>query len=305
MTQKELKRYQVIQQLLSRRVNGTVASRLLDLSVRQVRRLKARVKRLGAVGLQHASRNQPGHHQLPKSLIKKASSLLKQHYAEFKPTHATEQLAEHHHIHMSKETVRELMIDLDLWQERARRLKDHYRSWRPRKDYFGEMLQYDGSLHSWFAGPEGKCTLLVAIDDATGQITQGSFAPDEGVIATFAFWQQYVLTLGKPLKIYLDRYSTYANLSKKNHALDPKLTQFQRVCSELDIELVYARSPQAKGRVERVFGTLQDRLVKELKLHRINSRAEANEYLRTQFIPSFNQKFSVQARMRENLHRVL
>jgi uncharacterized short protein YbdD (DUF466 family) len=305
MSQKELKRYQVIQQLLNRRINGSVASRVLDLSVRQVRRLKIKVKRFGAKGLRHGNRGRQGHHQLQPGVIRQAKSLLKQHYAEFKPTHATEQLFERHQIQLSKETVRRLMIDLELWQDRSRKLKSHYRAWRPRKDYFGEMLQYDGSEHQWFEGQEGKCSLLLAIDDATGQITQGSFATGEGVVETFSFWQKYVITLGKPLKIYLDRYSTYANLSKKNHPMDPKLTQFQRACSELDIELIYARSPQAKGRVERVFNTLQDRLVKELKLHKIRSRAQANDYLQKVFIPSFNQKFSVKALKRENLHREL
>jgi hypothetical protein len=197
------------------------------------------------------------------------------------------------------------MIDLGLWQDRSRRLKNHYRSWRPRKECFGEMLQYDGSEHQWFEGQDGKCSLLAAIDDATGQITHACFASGEGVVDTFAFWQYYVLACGKPLKIYLDRYSTYANVPKKNLPIDPNLTQFGRACKELDIELIYARSPQAKGRVERLFNTLQDRLVKELKLHQIKTRTEANGYLQKIFIPSFNQKFGVVAAKRENLHRIL
>jgi transposase len=305
MTQKELRRYQIIQQMLSGRLNGSVAARFLDLSVRQVRRLKSRVKDQGAPGLKHASRGRSSNNRLGKDVVEQARALLSEHYAEFKPTHASEQLAERHGIHLSKETTRRLMMDLDLWQSRARRLKKHYRAWRPRKDYFGEMLQYDGSTHHWFAGSEGKCTLLLAIDDATGQITYARFAEGEGVVDTFGFWQYYVITLGKPLKIYLDRFSTYANLPKKNHPIDPRLTQFQRACEELDIELVYARSPQAKGRVERVFSTLQDRLVNELRLHGIKNRAKANEYLHKQFIPAFNRKFGVQANKREDLHRAL
>ena len=194
---------------------------------------------------------------------------------------------------------------MNLWQCRTRRLKNHYRAWRPRKEYHGEMIQYDGSQHQWFLGAEGKCTLLVAIDDATGQIVHAAFAENEGVVATFGFWQHYIISSGKPLKIYLDRLSTYTNLAKKGQCTDPEMTQFQRACKELDIELIYARSPQAKGRIERLFSTLQDRLVKELRLHKITSRAEAQSYLRDQFIPAFNQRFGVQPGKRENLHRLL
>jgi len=203
------------------------------------------------------------------------------------------------------------MIAEGLWKQRKRKKVD-YRSWRPRKEYFGQLEQFDGSYHDWFEGryrnsngePIETC-LLAAIDDATGKITHAWFSPHEGVVPVFLFWHVYVYTLGKPLGIYLDKFSTY----KINHksALDNSelMTQFERLAQNLDIELITAHSPQAKGRIERLFQTLQDRLVKEMWLESINTPQTGNRFLKKIFIPKFNEQFAVTAAKEGNVHRPL
>jgi hypothetical protein len=167
------------------------------------------------------------------------------------------------------------------------------------------MQQFDGSYHPWFEDRAPECCLLASIDDATGEITGLEFAEDEGVIPVLTFWLEYVKTHGKPLKIYLDRYSTY----KQNHRYllnDPgALTQFERAMTDLDIELIHALSPQAKGRIEKLFHTLQDRLVKELRLAGISTIPQANLFLKRKFLPWFNKRFPVKALKPGNVHRKL
>lgn len=304
MSKKELDRAQVIRDLINKRIKGKAAAKLLELSARQIKRLKKRYKQSGAVGLIHQSRGQKSHNQLAGKIKSKATKLLKKSYSDFGPTHAMEKLAENHKIILCKETVRQLMIGERLWMPKQERLKAHYRSWRDRREYFGEMQQYDGSDHDWFEGRLPKCTLLAAIDDATGEVTHLRFAGDEGVFNTFTFWLEYMTIHGKPLNIYLDRYSTY----KINHQTmrdDPTcLTQFERAMEkDLQIKIIHARSPQAKGRIERLFNTLQNRLPKELRLAKIKSLAEANQYLTKEFLPMFNRRFTVVAKKPGNLHR--
>lgn len=304
MSKKELNRIPVLRDLADKRINESAAVKLLKLSGRQIRRLKVRFKQCGAKGLIHKSRGQRSHHCLPDTLATRATDLLEKHYSDFGPTHAQEKLTDNHGLKLSKETVRQLMIAAKLWCPKKERLKAHYRSWRDRKECFGEMQQYDGSPHDWFEGRSPKCTLLAAIDDATGQITHARFAFDEGVKNTFIFWQEYLAAHGKPLNIYLDRYSTY-KINKQEQIDDPeKLTQFQRAMEkDLSISIIHALSPEAKGRIERLFGTLQSRLPKELRLVKINSLDEANRFLKEAFLPQFNQRFAVVAQKQGNLHR--
>ena len=167
------------------------------------------------------------------------------------------------------------------------------------------MQQFDGSYEYWFEDRADKCCLLAAIDDATGRITQAQFALHEGVTPVFTFWGQYLLTNGKPHSIYMDKFSTYKMPERwviQNHDLK---TQFQRAMSELGIEPIFAHSPQAKGRVERLFRTLQDRLIKELRLHTISTMEEGNRFLKEVFIPQFNKQFSVEPALSTNAHRPL
>ncbi len=304
MTSKELSRYSVIAKLLNGQINGTEAAKQINLAIRQVKRLKSKVKQFGAKGLIHGSRGKSGNRRIDPKTIAQAKEYLKKHYSDFKPTFASEKLKERHNIKLGREKVRQIMIEVKLWKPKSRKTNKEYRSWRPRKEYYGEMQQFDGSYHLWFEDRAPEFCLLAAIDDATGKITQAEFVKNEGVKPAFAFWQKYAETKGKPVNVYLDRHSTY-KINSRSLFDDPKVkTQFERAMKDLDIQVIHAHSPQAKGRIERLFGTLQDRLIKELRLEKINTRGEANKFLQEIFIPKFNQKFAVLTR-KKNLHKPL
>lgn len=305
MTQKELSRYEVIKQLIAQQVNGTEAAKQTGLSVRHIKRLKVKMKKFGAQGIIHGNRGRESNRKIKPEIIRKAKKYLKKYYLDFGPTLAMEKLAERHNIKFSKETTRQIMIKEKLWKPKPRKKNKEYRSWRPRKEYFGEMEQFDGSYHDWFEGRNEKCCLLGSIDDATGKISKAKFVSDEGVIPVFNFWQRYVQKQGKPANIYLDRHSTYKQ-NQKSVFDDPGcLTQFERAMKDLNVNIIHAYSPQAKGRIERLFGTLQDRLIKELRLHNISTIMEANKLLEKVFISQFNEKFAVAPQKKRNLHRKL
>ena len=171
------------------------------------------------------------------------------------------------------------MIKQGLWQPKKKKQSEH-REWRQRKSFFGEMEQFDGSYEFWLEDRGPYCCLQVAVDDAKGEITHGRFDSDEGVFPTFAFWQEYLRKNGKPANIYLDQFSTYKMTQKVAQDNHDAKTQFQRAMTELNIRLITAYSPQAKGRVERIFGTLQDRLIKEMRLRNISTIEQANLFLR-------------------------
>ncbi len=305
MSVKELDKFQVIKKLIAGHINGTSAASLLGLSVRQIKRLKARVLRNGANGLIHQSRGKIGHNHLPPSERQKISDLVRKNYYDFGPTFAAEKLSSLHHIDRDPKTIRQIMIDQGFWKPRVKRAARAHRAWRERKSCYGEMIQFDGSYEFWFESRGVKYCLLAAIDDATGKIVFAEFAAHEGVFPVFAFWRRYLEKNGKPRSIYLDKFSTYNlnhQLAKENN---DTLTQFERAAENLHIELIKANSPQAKGRVERLFRTLQDRLIKELRLNNISSIAEANIFLEEKFIPAFNLKFAVCPRNKTDLHQKL
>jgi hypothetical protein len=215
----------------------------------------------------------------------------------------TEKLEEIDHIKISAETTRKIMTTMKLWKPSVRSEQKIFQL-RERKTSYGMMTQFDGSYHEWLPLmlPGVKWCLLVAIDDATSQLVQCEFVNDEGIDDIFPFWQSYVRFHGVPESAYCDRFSTYKN----NHPECPDVpTQFGRVCKTLGIDLIFALSPQAKGRVERVNKTLQDRLVSEMKLAGIKTREEANIFLRDVYIPKHNQKFAVVPRSESNQHRAL
>ena len=308
MTTQELRKQQIIHRLVEKDINGTQAAEMLQLSIRQVKRLKASYKKHGVHGLIHKSRGKPGNRKIHKGAYHHIVSLLKQHYADFKPTFAAEKLSEHHGINVSSETVRNIMIKEGIWKVRKRSNKKQYRQWRERKESYGQMQQFDGSYHNWLEGRDSQheeLCLLASIDDATGRITQLKFEKHEGIDPVFRFWKDYIETTGKPVSIYLDKYSTYKINHKNavdNHEL---MTQFQRAMKTLDVRLITAHSPQAKGRVERLFGTLQDRLVKEMRLAQINTKDEANIFVQEVFIPMFNKQFAVKPATVGDIHRIL
>lgn len=312
LTAEEQEKLDVINAALRNEVTCDQAAKMLHVSSRQIKRLKKAVQVYGAEAVIHKLKGKQSNHHIDKSLKTKALSLIHQKYTDFKPGFACEKLEEVHNIALSDETVRLWMIEENLWRAHKQKKAGEYHSWRPRKEYFGELEQFDGSYHLWFEdryvdenGFPIEVCLLASIDDATGIITKASFAPNEGVVAVFSFWKAYILKWGKPVNIYLDRFSTY----KINHkaAVDNSelVTQFGRVMQQLGIGLIFANSPQAKGRIERLFQTLQDRLVKELRLACINSPDDGNRFLEEVFLPKFNSRFSVEPTKGGNLHKQL
>jgi transposase len=254
MAKRELDRYEILLRVLRKEITAQKAGELVGLSKRQIQRLKKRVNKKGAKGLIHGNRGKKSNRRIPDAQRTKIAELLKEQYSDFKPTFAAEKLKELHAIDRDPKTIRSIMIAEGLWSPRQGRSEEHHRAWRKRKDAYGEMVQFDGSYHHWYEGrgESAEQCILAAIDDATSTVSKASFSAHEGVLPVFAFWKAYLLTHGKPRCIYLDKFSTY----KMQHRVameNPDLkTQFQRVCDTLGIELIFANSPQAKGRVERL-----------------------------------------------------
>lgn len=301
MSQKDLNKYDVIQSSIRKEITVKKAGEFLHLTERQIYNLRVKVKKKGAKGLIHGNRGKPSNRRMPDRERQQIVNLLHRHYSDFKPTHASEKLDEVHSIKRDPKTVRQIMIAEELWIPRKHKKPDYYCS-RPRKEHYGEMEQFDGSYEYWFEDRAPSCCLLASIDDATGKITQAQFEHDEGTFPVFGFWQEYLLIHGKPRSIYLDRLRTYYNnlLPEKDKEL---LTQFQRAMRDLAIEPIVAYSPQAKGRIENRFKTLQDRLIKELRLKNISDIKTGNLFLKEEFIPWFNQKYGKEPFKKVNLHR--
>lgn len=305
MSAKEIDRFTVIANLVDKKINGSDAAEQLDLSTRQVRRIKQRFDRKDPESIIHRGRGKESNNKLEQVVVDKIIKLLAATYVGFGPTLAAEKLSEYDKIKISDESLRAIMIEKKLWKVKPRKKNKEHREWRPRREHYGSMEQYDGCYHLWFEKRAPECCLLLAVDDATGRITKAKFDHHEGVIPTFGFWRAYVQEKGKPVAIYLDKFSTY----KVNHksAQDNKelITQFERACRDLGIQLIIAHSPEAKGRVEKMFLTLQDRLVKELRLQNISDIETANKFLEETFIPDFNKRFAVVPAKRADLHRSL
>ena len=308
---KEQQKLSVISKALKKQLTNAQAAKMLGISTRQIKRLKKNIRTHGPGIVSHQLRGKPSNHHLPPEVKEKALQIVRENYADFKPTFASEKLEDRHSLSINPQTLRRWMTQAGLWKTRKQK-QPIYHAWRPRKEYFGELEQFDGSYHYWFEnrfvdanGDPIEVCLLASIDDATGEITRAEFAENEGVVAVFLFWRGYVKKRGKPGGIYLDRFSTYKINHKAavdNHDL---LTQFQRAMGNLSILLITAHSAEAKGRVERLFETLQDRLVKEMRLANINTPSEGNRFLKQVFLPSFNNRFSVIPAKEGNVHRVL
>ena len=305
MTQKDLARYQVIKNLIAKLINGTGAAKQLALSVRQVKRLKARTIIDGAKGIIHRSRGKESNRKTDPALWQTAKELIESNYPDFGPTFAHEKLIEVHRLDIGQAAVRNLMIAEKIWIPEKRKRNKQYRAQRERKESFGEMIQFDGCYHKWFEDRGEECCLLSGIDDATGMPTKLKFGSSESIKEVFAYWKEYCQKYGKPVAVYLDKYSTYKinhKNAKDNHEL---MTQFQRAANELGITLITAHSPQAKGRVENPFGTFQDRLVKELRLRGISTIEAANEFLESFWTADYAKRFGVAPKNNADLHRKL
>lgn len=301
MSQPELSRLEVIQRVKRKTLRQRQAAELLWLSVRQVKRLCKAYQAGGAAALISRQRGRPSNNRLPEKTTKKARQLLRTRYHDFGPTLATEKLAIEG-VRVSVETVRRLLMAEGLWQpRRARRPVIH--QLRERRARLGELVQIDGSPHDWFEGRAEKCTLLVFVDDATSRLMHLQFVEAETTFNYFAAVRCYITRFGKPLAFYSDKFSVF-RVNIPNALTGTGLTQFGRGMKELEIELICAHSPQAKGRVERANQTLQDRLTKELRLRGISSIEAANAYL-PEFIEEYNARFAVAPRSTESAHRSL
>lgn len=307
ITRQEIQRYQIIRKVLDRQINQQEASQALRLSDRQVRRVVKRVRVEGESGVVHRSRGRPGNRSIKASFKEKVLKLYRALYEGFGPTLASEKLLERDGVRVNEETLRLWLIKEALWQAKPRRVGKSL-SWRERKAHFGEMVQLDGSHHDWLEGRGPKLVLMGYIDDATGRF-YGKFYGYEGTMPAMDSLKGYVRQYGIPKSIYLDRHSTYKINKRESYRNCPfrdkvELTQFGRACRQLGIELIYANSPQAKGRIERVFSTLQDRLTKELRLAKASGCKEANTILE-RYLDGFNKKFQVPAKRKGDLHSPL
>ncbi len=302
MSAEEISRVQVLQQLVEGKLKAHEAAKQLGRSGRQVRRLKKAFKRGKTKAIVSKKRGRPSHHQLNPEVKQRALALLHEHYADFGPTLAHEKLTERHGLKLGRETVRQLMIEAGLWQpHKAKRPVLH--PLRERRARFGELVQIDGSPFDWFEGRAPACTLLVFIDDATGQLLELWFTPAETTFSYLEATEHYLQHYGKPLAFYSDKYGVF-RINKRNTLEPEALTQFGRALQELEIELICANSPQAKGRVERANGTLQDRLVKEMRLRGISGIDAGNAYLE-EFRADFNRRFGRPPRQAGDAHRPL
>lgn len=305
MTANDLERRDVVQRLLRGGLTIATAAIQLRLSARHLKRMKAKARKDGLSALLHGNRGKPSPNRLPDSERKRIVALVSEKYLDFTPTFAAEKLSESHGITHDPKTIQSVLIEANIWTRRVKRKKEQHRSWRERRPAKGDLVQFDGSYEHWFEDRGGESCLLAAIDDATGEVIHAMFDYDEGLVPVCGFWEAYLTKNGKPLAIYLDKFSTYRmNLSTARENADT-LTQFGRAMQELRIEVINANSPQAKGRVERLFQTLQDRLIKELRLNNISDIETANQFLTKKFIPAFNAKFAVEPRTRADHHRSL
>ena len=305
MSIKEQIRETVIKQLKDKKIAAMTATKMLKISLRQVKRLKRIFLSEGKEGLIHKRRGTKGNRKLDEKIEKEIVEIIRTKYHDFGPLMASEKLSEIHKITYDAETIRKIMIHHQIWTPRKKK-KYEYHSWRDPRERYGELQQFDGSYHNWFEGRNPdilEACLLLSVDDATGQITHAVFESNEGIDAVFRFWIAYIKKNGIPGAIYLDKFSTYKINHKCAEDNSELMTQFQRVCELIDLEIIHAHSPQAKGRVERTFKTLQDRLVKELRLHKIQTIAEANEFLQTIFIPWFNTRYAKKPKSTDNMHR--
>lgn len=303
MSMRELKRLKVVQEAIERNITQKAGASMMGLSERQVRRLVRAVRDEGEGGVIHKGRGRPSNRRISQKVKDKAVVLYKKKYYGFGPTLAAEKLQELDNIKLSEETLRKWLMEAGLWKRKRRR--DPHRRWRPRKECCGEMVQMDGSHHDWLEGRGPELVLMGYIDDATNNV-YGKFYGYEGTMPAMDSFKGYVRKYGLPVSVYLDRHTTYKSTRKLTAAeelagMEKPLSQFERALHELGVEVIHADSPQAKGRIERLFGVLQDRLIKEMRLRGIKTKDAANDFLK-EYLPLYNRKFRVKAANSTDAH---
>jgi len=303
MTLRELRRLKVVQAAVDHHVTQRSASTMLGLSERQVRRLIKRVREEKDRGIIHRGRGRPSNNRKTEKIKEKALSLYRKKYEGFGPTLASEKLLEMDGIGLSDETLRKWLLEAGLWKKRRKR--SGHRQWRARKECFGQMVQMDGSHHDWLEGRGPQLVLMGYIDDATNTVF-GRFYDYEGTLPALDSFKQYVRKCGLPISVYLDKHTTYKStgrltVEQELAGVKEPLSQFERALEELGVEVIHAGSPQAKGRIERLFGVLQDRFIKEMRLAGIRTKEEANAFLE-HYLPIYNRRFSVLAANQTDTH---
>jgi transposase len=301
MSERELRRIEVLSRVVEGRLSVTHAAEVLGLSPRQVQRLLRTFREDGAPALRHKARGRPSNNRIRDGVRDLALALIRESYADFGPTLAAEKLAERHGLAVSRETLRTWMVEDGLWLSRRQRRTFHQP--RLRRERLGELVQIDGSEHRWFEDRGPACTLLVFIDDATSRLMQMRFVPSESTFSYFEALEGYLREHGRPVAFYSDKHSIF-RVAKSDAASGHGMTQFGRALAELNVEILCANSSQAKGRVERANRTLQDRLVKEMRLEGISSMEAANAFLPS-FIARHNLRFARVPARSGDLHRPL
>lgn len=295
MSVKEHLRNVVCTQMLRGRISESEAAARLDLSVRQVRRLKKRVADEGPAGVIHRLRGRPSARRTPEAVEERVAELYRGRYAGWNMAHFTERLESAHGIDLSREKVRGILLEEPARPRRRKRRR--HRRWRPRRSSEGELVQMDASIHPWLGQGGEQAVLISAVDDATGKVLCARLFPSDGTLENLAVVREIVRRYGIPAGLYLDRSGKYFPQEKAEREASERgreaLTQFGRAMRELGIRMIKAHSPQAKGRVERSFRTFQDRLVKELELEGLKTLREADAYLRKVFVPGYNRSFAV------------
>ncbi len=305
MSQWELKRLHVIHKIIDKKLRQIEATGVLGLGDRQIRRIVARIRKEGDIGITHKSRGRSSNRQLPEKLRARVIKLYRQKYPDFGPKLANEKLFEIDRINIGDQTLRNWLMEDGAWQVAHKKRK--HRQWRERMHHFGQMIQMDGSHHDWLEGRGPECVLMGYIDDATNVI-YARFYEYEGTFPAMDSFKRYIIRYGIPHSVYLDKHTTYKSYAKRTIEDElnntDRLSQFERALKELGVEVIHANSPEAKGRVERLFETLQDRLVKEMRLRKVRTIKEANILLGW-YLPGFNKRFSVPALKKGDLHSKL
>lgn len=297
MSQKELDRLEIVKKIEEKRLTQVKGAKRLKISYRQMKRLVSEYRKQGPSGLISKKRAAPSNRKFDNFFKQNAQTIVEQSYYDFGPTFAAEKLLESHAIKINKETLRQWMIEWGLWKPKKCKSVVIHQQRTPRF-CSGELIQIDGSPHDWFEGRGEECCLIVFSDDATSRIGQMRFFPTETTLAYFESTKRYISKHGRPLSFYSDRHSIF----RVNNADSIGETQFERAMKELGIETICANSPQAKGRVERANRTLQDRLVKELRLNNISDIESANQFLE-EFTDKYNAKFAKKPICNQDVHR--
>lgn len=303
MSQRELKRLHIIHKVLDKRLKQMEAAGLLGVCERHIRRVVKRARIEGDNGIIHRSRGKPSHNKISAKIKQKVISLYRDKYKGFGPLLFSEKLFEIEKIRISDETLRKWLIEAKEWA-RKRKHREH-RQWRERRHYYGEMEQVDGSHHDWFEGRGPECVLMGYIDDAKSRV-YARFYEYEGTLPFMDSFKRYTHKYGLPHSIYIDKHTTYKSTKKPSiedelQNREP-LSEVGRALNELGVEVIYAHSAPAKGRIERLFKTFQDRVIKEMRLRTIKTIKDGNKFLKY-YLPLFNKRFSVTPLEEGDLHR--